>query len=495
VELLAALWLAAAAGGDAPSGIQAAQDATHQASADKEIVLHASLDDSALQSYRALSFDVPPGTVRLAVAFSYTGRDRGTTIDLGLLGPGEHFTAPNGFRGWSGGNKKTFTLSATDATPSYLPGPIEPGRWSLLLGVPNIRRGETTEVTATIRFDRAPETVIRAEAGWYRGDLHMHTGYSDGSCANQSGVRVPCPLFLTLQAAADRGLDFIAVTEHNTPSHIDELNASQPYFDRMLLIPGMEVTTFVGHANAFGISGPVDFRVAGERTWNDVLESLSRQGVVVSINHPGAPSGERCMGCGWTASESADLSRVQAIEAVNGADAETPVSGIPFWHAQLNKGLRLTAIGGSDNHDAKLAESSLGRSRIGAPTTVMYAQVLSVRGIQEAIRTGNVFIDVQGTRDRAMQMSARAGNDSAQMGGELSVRKGRDAVFALTVHNLADARIEWIRDGEVVHAAPRDPYTFKFRGDGSRHWIRANIRDGSGHLALVGNPIYLIAPH
>jgi hypothetical protein len=142
----------------------------------------------------------------------------------------------------------------------------------------------------------------------------------------------------------------------------------------------------------------------------------------------------------------------------------------------------------------------------------MYAQALSVRGIQEAIRTGNVFIDVQGTRDRAMEMSGRAGNDSAQMGGELSVRKGRDAVFTLTVHNLADARIEWIRDGEVAdntstvgHArgattatapAPHaETYTFKFRSDGSRHWIRANVRDGSGHLALVGNPIYLITPH
>ncbi len=38
------------------------------------------------------------------------------------------FQGLDGFRGWSGGNKRTFTLSASDATPSYLPGPIRCGR-------------------------------------------------------------------------------------------------------------------------------------------------------------------------------------------------------------------------------------------------------------------------------------------------------------------------------------------------------------------------------
>jgi hypothetical protein len=41
------------------------------------------------------------------------------------------------------------------------------------------------------------EVALRSQPGWYRGDLHMHTVHSAGSCASQRGQRVPCPLFLT----------------------------------------------------------------------------------------------------------------------------------------------------------------------------------------------------------------------------------------------------------------------------------------------------------
>lgn len=39
-----------------------------------------------------------------------------------------------GFRGWSGGARDSFTISASDATPGYIPGPIEPGTWAIALG-------------------------------------------------------------------------------------------------------------------------------------------------------------------------------------------------------------------------------------------------------------------------------------------------------------------------------------------------------------------------
>ena len=49
--------------------------------------------------------------------------------------------------------------------------------------------------------------------------------------AKSGQQRGPCPLFLTLDAAANRGLDFVVFTEHNTHSHVRELTALQPYFD------------------------------------------------------------------------------------------------------------------------------------------------------------------------------------------------------------------------------------------------------------------------
>src|SRR5204863_40450 len=101
------------------------------------------------------------------------------------------------FRGWSGGAKARFTLTETWATPSYLPGPLPAGAWKLILGVPNLRKDGRAEYVATITLDHDPvfhgfvEAPLKAGPGWYRGDLHMHTEHSDGSCQSRSGRRVP----------------------------------------------------------------------------------------------------------------------------------------------------------------------------------------------------------------------------------------------------------------------------------------------------------------
>lgn len=209
-----------------------------------DLVLHRTVTYADRQTYIELPFDVPEGIIRITIESSYTQRDKHTTIDLGLF-DGERF------RGWSGGNKASFTLAETDATPSYLPGPIRPGRWKLTLGVPNIREGVRSEYVANIYLARATdsplvstfsETPLRTAPAWYRGDLHMHDAHSDGSCLSQSGRKVPCPLYKTVESAARRGLDFVAISDHNTISHYDDMRELQPYFDKLLLIPAREIT-------------------------------------------------------------------------------------------------------------------------------------------------------------------------------------------------------------------------------------------------------------
>lgn len=467
-----------------------------------DVTLRDTITDASYRTYRLIPFDVPAGVKALEIRFDYTGREARTTIDIGLLGPGEKFDAS--FRGWSGGNKRSFTLSGSDATPSYLSGPVTAGKWQLLLGVPNIRAGQTSEFTAEVYFQRddangLPTTPapLRSEAGWYRGDLHMHSGHSDGSCASKSGEqRVPCPLFLTLNAAADRGLDFVVVTEHNTNSHVRELTALQPYFDRTLLIPGMELTTFQGHANAFNLREIIDFRVGTAQVpdWNALLTQVARKGALVSINHPRVPTGEACMGCGWSPKPAADMSLVQAVEVVNGNDVENGIAGVPFWHEQLQLGHRLTAIGGSDTHDVT-SKNVPPPGRIGVPTTVVHARELSVDAIMEGIRSGNVFVDTAGTRDRMLEFTGSADDSKAVMGARLQLRPDQAATFDVRVTQVAGGRIEVIRDGVVIRRSPiKSPVhalSFEEKADGKRHWIRIDVRDANGKLALIGNPIYV----
>lgn len=464
-------------------------------------VLEGAIGGGDHQTYRLLPFEVPAGTRRITVEFEYSGRERRTTVDLGLLGP-DGFRGQDGFRGWSGGNKRRFTVAATDATPSYLPGPITPGRWSLLLGFPNVRADADDRFTARVWFDDTRvDAPLRTGAAWYRGDLHMHDAHSDGGCASQTGQRVPCPLFLTAQEAARRGLDFIAVTDHNTMSQANGLRELQPYFDRLLLMPGREITTFSGHANWIGGIAPLDFRVGSAEVpdWNAVLAQTDGQGIV-SINHPVRLSGEACMGCGWAAPDSTDLSRVLAVEVVNGADADSEWSGIPFWERLLSTGRRLTAIGGSDNHDALREVTDASGAALGAPTTVVHADALSMPAILEGIRAGRVFVDVRGSRDRAMTWEAETGNTRAVMGQSLAVAAGSGVTFLLGTASVGGATAELIIDGQVVERrsiparAPAPALRFNWRADGVRHWIRANVRGPEGRLWLLGNPIYIEPP-
>jgi hypothetical protein len=485
--------------------------------------LRGTLTGADNQTWRLVPFEVPEGTTRITVDFDYTTRDQRATIDLGVLGP-DGFRGQDGFRGWSGGNKRSFTISATDATPSYLPGAIRPGTWNLLLGVPNIRRDTRAEYTAHVLFEHGGGTaaapagpVIRSGPGWYRGDLHMHTAHSDGSCASRrQHQKVPCPLFLTAQTASERRLDFIAITDHNTISQADAIREIQPYYDDLLLIPGREITTFEGHANLFGTVASVDFRVGsvGLPDWNTLLANVASTGGVISINHPVRPSGEQCMGCGWTAHGDMDYSRVQGIEVVNGLDADTPFSGLGFWEHLLDHGYRLTALGGSDNHDAlrpavnvaelrepgdaaspsaeTLARLQKASGAIGTPTTVIYADELSQAGIVAGIRRGRVFIDVAGTRDRTLDLTATAGAQVAHMGDTLTLARGVGVRFDGLVGGVAGGKVEVVVDGKRVSlASTPTAFGFPWRADGNPHWIRVDVRDGASHLVLVGNPIYI----
>ncbi|MGA0606490.1 CehA/McbA family metallohydrolase [Phenylobacterium sp. VNQ135] len=465
----------------------------------QDVTLTGVMTHADLTTYREVPFKVPAGVTAVTVEFAYQGKEERSVIDLGVRDPLR-------FRGWSGGNKSRFVVAETYATPSYLPGPIPSGEWKLILGVPAIRKTSKAPYAARIWFERKPADFqgfaprpLNDAPGWYRGDLHLHTAHSDGSCAAQSGARVPCPLFKTTEAAAARGLDFIAVTDHNTSAHFGALAEMQPYYDRMLLIPGREITTFQGHANVFGTTAPLDFQLGGPRApkLGTILDQLEKAGGIISVNHPGLPSGEACMGCGWTAET--DWRRVAAIEAINGGGlkfgAEGPGAGIPFWEARLDEGFRLTGVGGSDNHDG--ATPLTATQSVGSPTTVVYAENLSQPALLAGIRSGRVFIDVEGTRDRLLDVTATLGGQTAHMGDVLKLKAGDIARIEVKTAGLAGGHMTFAGPGKGLMRTDNPPFkdgetrVLELRADGAKGWLRVDVRGPDGKLWILGNPIYL----
>jgi len=473
--------------------------ATPEGVAAPDVVLSGSIEGKDHQTYREAPFAVPPGVSRITVRFEYD-KSHHTVIDLGLLDPAR-------FRGWSGGSKSLFTLSPADATPSYLAGPIIPGRWRLLMGVPNARPGSASHYKASIWFDRgdghaatdaAAPPPLRTVEGWYRGDLHMHGAHSDGSCLSQSGTRVPCPTFRTVEKAAAAGLDFIALTDHNTVAQMQDIRELQPWFDRLLLIPATEITTFHGHMQAIGLRRFVDFRLGTKAVpdMHALASDATRAGAILSLNHPSLPSGEICMGCGWTAPNT-NYDEIQAIEAVNGDRSDGPLSGIPFWYARLNEGHRLTGIGGSDNHDP---DARNGQPPIGHPTTVVHARALSQAAILDGIRSGNVFIDVEGKPGRLLEVEAQSEDTSSQpMGGTVALR-GKPLTLIAHIAGVTEGTVEVVHRGQVVPntalslGGPDYHARFTLTSDQACGWVAINVRDPKGAPLLIGNPVYVNCP-
>jgi hypothetical protein len=481
-------------------------DGRAQEPATQTIVLEGAITRADHQTYVELPFEAPPGVERVTVDFE-DDRDNRTVIDLGIYDP-------RGFRGWSGGNKSRFTIASSDATPSYVPGPIPAGTWRLLLGVPNIRDGSKSRYRAVITLEgvNAPAAEsaffvgpIREGAGWYRGDFHSHTAHSDGSCNSLSGRRVPCPAFRTLEAARRASLDFIAVTDHNSASHHAVLRELQAYYDTMLIIPGREITTFYGHMNVFGPTGPLDFQLGSPRlpNINRLFDQVEAQGGLASINHPGMPSGEACMGCGWVA-PGTDFSRLAAVEIANGGTmhltktADGQFSHIPFWDGLLNKGYRVVGIGGSDSHDP---DAPINRqSPVGKPTTVIYAQALSQRAIFEGLRSGRVFVDLEGDPSRFLDLSLEGAEGRADMGAALRLSRREQGLLSIKVRGAAGGRVEIVSGaGAPIMVPPAatlmgndETVTTRVPGARSAFWFRVHVRDMKGQLILISNPIFVL---
>jgi hypothetical protein len=427
-------------------------------------------------------FDVPSGTRRIEVELSYTGADRRTVIDGGLR-------SPFGLRGWGGGRTGQVIVSALTTTPGYLPGPIEPGRWAVLLGVPNIREGSTDRYTVKISlYDTDRETfapALRAEPGWYVGDLHAHSFHSDGRGRSQSGAQVPVPIHRVLDEATKAGLDFVLVSDHNTASHWLDVDRLQPYYDRLLLLHGREITTYRGHANTVGEHSFADFRLPQPTASPaGVPKPIADAGAFVSINHPTAPDDERCMGCGWNVADEEMRRTVHGVEVVNGEARGGPLYGWPFWADLLNRGWRLTAVGGSDEH----APDDPGDRNVGVPATVVWAWELSETALVEGLKAGRVYVRTRGPKGPSLEFEAEVSGASHPMGADIPTTSPVPVILRAVLRDAPGQTLEWIRNGQVQGSAviAASPATVEQSVTAtSGDWFSLVVRDAEGPTLLA----------
>jgi predicted metal-dependent phosphoesterase TrpH len=244
------------------------------------------------------------------------------------------------------------------ATPGYKPNPLQAGRWEIIVGAYQIA-AEGVQVTYEI------ETTFK-QRRLLKGDLHMHTGASDGvQTAEELAWR-----------AKRHGLDFIAITDHNQTINSESL----PRVDGVTVISGLEWTHYKAHANFLGCDQPYDgsFIANNRDEISAHFNSAHQRGATIVANHP---FDEACPFQLELASLPIDL-----IEVWNGPMRESNLKAIGYWHNLLLAGQKVAISGGSDFHrDTPFLF-------LGGPTTCVYALSNSPADILEALRQGHAFI-------------------------------------------------------------------------------------------------------
>ncbi|HEU4758376.1 MAG TPA: CehA/McbA family metallohydrolase, partial [Dehalococcoidia bacterium] len=322
----------------------------------------------------------------------------------------------------------------------------------------------------------------RPPAGrWLKGDLHCHTVHSDGANTVEEVVR----------NAIERGLDFLAVTDHNTVTHHEELDrlAHLP----ITLIPGEEVTTYWGHANMWGLREWVEFRCADEESMKAVQRYvLQRQGLI-SVNHP------KCVGPPWLFET---LAGYPCMEVWQAPWRFFNWESLERWDALLRRGQRVVAVGGSDVHSIPPAAPRQPHA-LGNPTTWVYAEGgASEESILEGIRKGRAFVsdDPSGAHLILTADADCDGRFEKMMGDTVEAPEGRRVPFRVQVQGGMDRKLWLIADGLPLDIIPLDQvdstldFTLELSG---RSYVRAELRGFRGRpergevVWAMTNPIWL----
>ncbi len=430
------------------------------------------------KTYRTHTFEVPQGTGELQVTFDYDPvRDSPhSLLTLGLYDS-------QGFRGAGHrfGPHQVVRVSAQTATPGFVPGPLE-GKWTLEVCVfwaepaPDARPSaysvvvESRPVPHPLRL--GPSSLYPA-GRWYKGDLHLHTNHSDGSWTGSELV----------DAARQRGLDYIALTDHNTITGLPEIMAAGG--NGLLVLPGMELTTFFGHALSLGLDRWIDWRTEREgRTIEMAAREVLQAGGLFAIVHSDSMPDAVCTGCHWSYDDF-DLGLAQAVQVWGGYAWDSPEElnekNLKRWHGWLNDGCRLPLIGGTDAHGPDGWRDNSG-------WTFVWAEELTAAAILAGIRAGHTF--VSSGPELYVEASGEGGR-RAGMGDTLAVGAGRPTIHAAWDASL-EARLQIVVNGQVrLSQRSQGEGHVNVTAERGDRWANAELwNERQDMLLAITSPVY-----
>ena len=437
-------------------------------------------DDS--KTFHPYSFYVPEGTTNIHIDFEFSpfyaeGRIHRNQINVSV-------NDPNHVRGvWCIINEVGIDINGIQSTPGFRTEAIQTGQWTAFVDSHRILPPTTVHYTMTVTLTSdelmidpveydGSQRVAKAEAGWYRGDLHGHTIHSDG--------RWDVPEFTEFQR--NRGLDFVSLTDHNIISGLNQHRSQTE--DGFLAMGGMELSTFNGHMLALGGYHWYEWRLDIEEGTNitRIMQNVIDRGDLLIIAHPMSPDEPFCSGCMWTFEE-ARPGVALGVEVWNGFWHMFNQEGLQQYYAWLNQGHRLICTSGTDIHGPHPLDTT---RRAGF--NVVYAEELSEKAILDALRKGHSYISA----GPELLLTAETESGKTAMVGDLL--PDETTTFKLVWNDAHEGDIlHIITDGQVD-----DELTVDLSGEhewtipaGQAKWVSVELRDNKGDMWALTNPIFL----
>lgn len=402
-----------------------------------------------------------------------------------------------------------------DTTIGGVPGMIPEGEWTVQIclfseHLDQIMGGKEVRFSVTVADEKAKITeqigphvwtngsfayakyeydrIYQKACRWYKGDFHTHTRLSDGKETTLNATR----------KAEKDGLDYYVPTEHNV------VHTGWQDTDVMIL-PGVEVTTILGHANLFGLTGRPESLTRilcdkqPEKLEMDieaVIQECREKGWLFSVNHPFLYIWK------WLYDD-LKLADMNCLEIINDptyaadrkAHAEEANQKAVFLSDLLwADGYRICAVGGSDSHN--LLEERYGNatepSVPGDPATYVYMDGLSPEHLLDALKVCHVYV----TRHCSMEIVLEADGRPVLFGDQLPYRS-REIHYEFRFQGLSEEPDVFFMENGERHAyssvTEQDGiYTVKGTVRLSRcdyTWIRFGAETKDGLFLFYANPI------
>ena len=205
------------------------------------------------------------------------------------------------------------------------------------------------QVVGTVAVELSLDRVVDT-SGFVACDTHVHTltfsGHGDSSVEER---------MVTL---AGEGVELAISTDHNHNTDYAPYQARMELGAHFTPVVGNEVTTPIGHFNAFPLDPDDEVPPYELRDVVQIVDGIRARGAqVVILNHPRWPNHEDGPFGAMALDHLTGANRglwtypFDAVELINSTtDEEAPMLLFEDWFALLNRGERVSAVGSSDSH-------------------------------------------------------------------------------------------------------------------------------------------------